>query len=218
MDEAAGTQRLRTLYRAAAGAFIAFAVGMQYWLVVYDRPDVDLVTSTIKFFSFFTIISNLLSALALLLPTLVPNSSLGRFFDRPSVRTALTGYIIIVGVVYFLLLRNLGDRQGWALFFEHVLHYVTPPLFVLDWLLFVPKGDVDWRVGFAALGFPALYIAWTLARGAFTGWYPYPFVDVAELGYPRALVNIAGLIIAFLGLELALFGIGRLLGHKGRTF
>jgi hypothetical protein len=38
------------------------------------------------------------------------------------VRTALTGYIIIVGVVYFLLLRNLGDRQGWALFFEHVLH------------------------------------------------------------------------------------------------
>ena len=212
-----GTHRLRTIYRVAAGSFIAFAVGMQYWLVVGDRADADLVTATIKFFSFFTILSNLLSALALLLPTLVPNTSLGRFFERPSVRTALTGYIIIVGVVYFLLLRNLSHRQGWEMFFEHVLHYVTPPLFVLDWLLFVPKADVDWKVGFASLGFPLLYIACTLVRGAFTGWYPYPFVDVAELGYPRALLNIAGLIAAFLGLELALFGIGRLVGHKGRT-
>jgi hypothetical protein len=210
--------RPKTIYRVAAGAFTAFAVGMQYWLIVYDLPDADLVASTVKFFCFFTILSNVLAALALLLPVLMPDTTLGRFFDRPSVRTGLTGYIIIVGVVYFLLLRNLSHHQGWALFFEHALHYVTPPLFVLDWLLFVPKGDVDWKVGFASLGFPALYIAWTLVHGAFSGWYPYPFVDVPQLGYARTLVNIAGLIVAFLGLELALVGIGRRLGHKGRTF
>ena len=208
----------KTIYRGVAGAFVAFAVGMQYWLVVLDRPDVDLVASTVKFFSLFTILSNVLAALALLLPVLMPSTWLGRFFDRPAVRTGLTGYIIIVGVVYFLLLRNLSHHQGWALFFEHTLHYVTPPLFVLDWLLFVPKRDVDWKVGFASLGFPALYIAWTLVHGASAGWYPYPFVDVPRLGYARALVNIAGLIVAFLGLELALVGIGRRLGHKGRTF
>jgi len=218
MHEGVATQRLKTIFRAAAGGFIAFAVGMQYWLVIYDRPGADLVTSTIKFFSFFTILSNVLAALALLLPVAMPNTSLGRFFDRYSVRTALTGYIIIVGVVYFLLLRDLSHRQGWGLFFEHVLHYVTPPLFVLDWLLFVPKVEVDWRVGFTSLGFPALYLAWTFVHGDSTGWYPYPFIDVPELGYTRALVNVGGLIIAFLGLELALVGIGRLLGHKGRTF
>ncbi len=90
----------------------------------------------------------------------------------------------MVGTVYYALLRNVGHAQGWALFFEHVLHYVTPPLFVLDWLLFVPKGEVAWRNGIACLGFPAAYVGWTLAHGAVSGWYPYPFVDVPALGYP----------------------------------
>ena len=75
---------------------------------------------------------------------------------------------------------------GWQLFFERVLHYVTPPLFVLDWLLFVPKGErrLEDRLRLA-LGFPPLYAVWTLVHGALTGWYPYPFLDVAELGYPQ---------------------------------
>ena len=51
---------------------------------------------------------------------------------------------------------------------------------------------------------------WTLLHGAVSGWYPYPFLDVSELGYPRTLLNIAGLVLAFLVLELALVGIGRL--------
>ena len=29
---------------------------------------------------------------------------------------------------------GLSQRQGWPMFFEYMLHYVTPPLFVLDWL------------------------------------------------------------------------------------
>jgi hypothetical protein len=37
---------------------------------------------------------------------------------------------------------------------------------------------------------------------------------VAELGYPRALANIAGLVLAFLALEVALVGIGRALERR----
>jgi len=145
---------LKTIYRAAAGSFIAFAICMQYWLLVAGKSGEALATSTINFLSFFTILNNVLAAVALLLPLLAPNSAAGRFLDRPSVRTAITGYIIMVGTIYYLLLRNLSQRQGWSMFSEHMLHYVTPPLFVLDWLLFVPKHEVGWRVGFAALGFP----------------------------------------------------------------
>jgi hypothetical protein len=132
------------------------------------------------------------------------------------VRTAIAGYIIIVGTVYYLLLRGVSNAEGWPLFFEQVLHYVTPPLFVLDWLLFVPKGEVAWRTGVAYLGFPAAYAAWTLGHGAVSGWYPYPFLDVPELGYPRTLFNIAGLVLAFLALELILVGIGRLIDRRQR--
>jgi hypothetical protein len=128
------------------------------------------------------------------------------------VRTVVAGYIIMVGTVYYLLLRDLSHRQGFSHALELMLHYVTPPLFVIDWALFVPKRNVDWRVGFAALGFPLAYVVWILVHGALTGWYPYPFLDVSELGYPATLLNIAGLIAIFLALEVALVAIGRRLG------
>ena len=200
---------VKDIYRTIAGAIGLFAVGFQYWSIVLQRSDGAVFTPTVHFFSFFTILTNILAVLALLLPVVAPASRIGRFLDRPSVRTAIAGYIIMVGTVYYLLLRNLGQEEGWTLFFEHVLHYVTPPLFVLDWLLFVRTGEVAFRNGILCLGFPALYVAWTLAHGAATGWYPYPFVDVPELGYPRALLNIAGLVVAFLALELVLVAIGR---------
>jgi hypothetical protein len=202
---------LQTIYRAAAGAFIAFCVAMQYWLLVRGDTFAGMAASSVKFFSFFTILTNVLAAATLLLPLIAPRSAAGQFLARPGMRTAVTGYIIIVGVIYYLLLSGLSQRQGWPMFFEHMLHYVTPPLFVLDWLTFVDKRNLNWRLGLAALGFPLAYIVWTLLHGIAAGWYPYPFLDVTELGYPRASFNIVGLALVFLALEVALVGIGRVL-------
>jgi hypothetical protein len=200
---------IRQIYRLAVGTLGLVAVGVQYWLVMYDKPGAAFFVGTLNFFSYFTILTNLLAAAAMLIPVLMPGSRTGQFFARASVRTAVAGYIIIVGIVYFLLLRDIGHAEGWSLFFDHVLHYVLPPLFVLDWLLFVPKGIVAWRNGFACLGFPALYIAWTLSHGALTGWYPYPFVNVSKLGYGHTFLNIAGLVLAFLALDFLLVAIDR---------
>ena len=201
-----------TIYRAIAGAFIALCVGLQYALTVHAGSLAAVSASSVKFFSFFTILTNLRAAAALLVPLVAPRSWLGEFLSRPSVRTVVAGYLIMVGTVYFLLLRDLSQRQGFSLLLEQTLHYVTPPLCLIDWALFVPKRNVDWRVGFAALGFPLAYVAWILVHGALTGWYPYPFLDVSELGYPVTLLNVAGLIAIFLALEVALVAIGRRLG------
>jgi hypothetical protein len=206
---------LQTTYRAAAGAFTAICVVMQYWLLVRGETFAAMAASSVKFFSFFTILTNLLAAVALLLPLIAPHSSAARFLNRPNVRTAITGYIIIVGVVYYLLLSGLSQRQGWQIFFEYMLHYVTPPLFIVDWLAFVDKRDIDRRVVIGSLWYPLVYLIWTLLHGAVTGWYPYPFVDVADLGYPQALINIAGLVFAFLILQAALVGFGRMLARRG---
>jgi hypothetical protein len=201
-----------TIYRAVAGAFTAFCVVTLYLLTVHGGSLAALGASSLKFFSFFTILTNVLAAAALLMPLVAPRSWIGEFLSRPSVRTVIAGYIIMVGTIYFLLLRDLSQRQGFSLLLEQTLHYVTPPLFVIDWALFVPKRDVDWRVGLGALGFPLVYVAWTLVHGAASGWYPYPFIDVSELGYPVTLLNVAGLIAIFLALEVALVAIGRRLG------
>jgi hypothetical protein len=202
---------MKTLYRTLAGVLGLVAVAGQYWLVTQGKGGAALPTSSVHFFSFFTILTNLLTAAALLAPVVAPDSGLGRFLDRPSVRTAIVGYIVIVGTVYYALLRKLDNATGLHLYLEYVLHYVMPPLFVLDWLLFVPKGEIGWRNGVDSLAYPIAYLAWTLAHGAFAGWYPYPFIDVLKLGYSRMLLNSAGLILAFLAIELLLVALDRLI-------
>jgi hypothetical protein len=134
------------------------------------------------------------------LPWLAPQSRVGRFFDRPSVRTAILAYIIIVAVIYHYLLAKLWNPQGWELVADTIEHVVTPALYVIDWVLFVPKGTL-------------VYAVYSLIHGAVTGSYPYPFINVSNLGYDKVLTNIAVLVFVFLGLGVALIGIDRRMGR-----
>ena len=202
---------METAFRATAAALGWFAITLQYSLFASTRAGPELIGFTINFFSYFTILSNILIALAMTLPWLAPKSRLGTWVMQPSVRTVLAGYIIVVGLVYHLMLRGLFHPQGWRLVCQIILHYVTPTLFVLDWLLFVPKRALTWRVAFGGLVLPVLYIGWTLLHGALGGFYPYPFVNVLRLGYEQVLLNVTGLLLAFVCLLLALVGLGRLL-------
>jgi hypothetical protein len=38
--------------------------------------------------------------------------------------------------------------------------------------------------------YPLGWLVLTVARGAFTGWYPYPFIDPAFVGYGKARLNV----------------------------
>ena len=75
------------------------------------------------------------------------------------------------------------------------LHYVIPPLYALFWVAFIQKGDLQLRTIPAPLIPPLVYGAYTLVHGAVSGFYPYPFVNVAKLGYPQVLLNIVGFIV-----------------------
>jgi hypothetical protein len=86
-------------FRMVAAAIAWFAIILQYHLSV-TGDGAELLTATIRYFSFFTMLSNILVALALTLPWLAPASRLGAFFLRPSVRTALAVYVIVASLVY----------------------------------------------------------------------------------------------------------------------
>lgn len=204
---------VREVYRLLAGTLAVVSVLVLYWYHVRDANAVGLVFDTVTFFSYFTILTNLLVAAALLVPVAVPHSRTGRFLMQPPVRTAIVGYIIIVGLVYHLLLSHIDTAQGLRRFFENILHYVMPPLFVIDWLVFVPKGQVPWRSSFVCLAFPAAYLVWISIYGAVSGWYPYFFINLAELGLAQALVNVTGLAVAFLMMAFALVALDRGLGR-----
>jgi len=198
-------------FRMAAGILGWAALSLQYALVLTGTLGADSFARSVNFFSYFTILTNILAALALTLPWLAPQSALGEFFSRPSVRTAIAAYIIIVMTIVYFVLRHLTDLQGWNFVADLLLHYVMPVLFVIDWLLFVPKQALKLKDTIFWLAFPVIYLVWTFIHGAYSGFYPYPFLNGADLGNARVLLNEAGLLVIFLVLGFILVSGGRLL-------
>jgi hypothetical protein len=165
------------------------ALVVQLWLMVHDSPRPGHATA--NFFSFFTIETNIIVAIV------VTMGVAGRRVSA-SVRGAAATYIAVVGIVYAVLLRNLWNPTGLQKVADVMLHDVVPVLYLLQWAAFGRRGALRFGMGVQWLVFPLAYFAYTLARGAATSWYPYPFVDVSKLGYPRVLFNAVGLIVFFL--------------------
>ena len=95
-----------------------------------------------------------------------------------------------------------------------MLHYVMPLGMLVDWLLFTPRGGLRWRDAAVWLSVPTVYGLWTLVHGAVSGFYPYPFMDVAKLGYPGVLTNMVGLVLGFYLPGLLLVAIDGRLGRN----
>ena len=204
-------------FRMAAGILGWAALSLQYALVLTGTLGADPITRSINFFSYFTILTNILAALALTLPWLAPQSAPGEFFSRPTVRTAITTYIIIVMTIVYFVLRHLTNLQGWDFVADVLLHYFMPVLFVIDWLFLVPKQTLKMKDSLGWLAFPVIYLVWTFIHGTYSGFYPYPFLNTSELGITRVLLNEAGLLVIFLVLGFILVSGGRMLDKNLET-
>ena len=201
-------------YRIGAAIVAWAAVALQYVLILQaPGSPLDL---TVNFLSYFTVLCNILVAVVLSAPLVAPQSRLGRWAMKASVRTCAALFIAVVGVTYHTLLHATWAPEGLQWVANITLHYVVPILYLIDWLAFVRHGDLGWRAALPWLAFPLIYAVWTLIHGATTGWYPYPFADVDALGYGRTLVNLAAFVAAFLGLGLILIAIDRGIGRLRR--
>jgi len=197
---------------AAATAFAAwFALLLQFPLAIANSlaHGMTILGAVIAYFSFFTILTNLAVALVLTYSVFAPDSRWGRFFSSPVVASGTALYIVMVGTVYFLMLRHLWDPEGFQKIADVILHGVVPVMYVAYWILFVPKAALRWKDTLSWSIYPLIYLAWILIRGAISGRYPYPFVDAAQLGYSRVLLNAAMLFASFLVAGLAVVGVCR---------
>ncbi len=138
-----------------------------------------LIGGIIAYLSFFTILTNLLVAVALT-ASLWPRSRMGSFFSRPSLTAALAAYIATVGIIYSLLLREMWNPEGLQKSADILLHDVVPLLFVAGWLFAFSKARLPWKIVLPWLVYPLAYLGFALIRGALTGRYPYPFIDVQQ--------------------------------------
>ena len=159
--------------------------------------------------SFFTIWTNAAVALTLTVPLVLPETRLGRFFRRPGVVAGVAASIAFVMVTYHLLLSHLVNPEGIALLTDVLSHYLVPLLFVGYWWVVSPKETLRWRDPLVWLSYPLVYQVHVLIRGELTGFYPYPFVDVGELGYASVLGNTLGTGAAFVAISLVFVAAGR---------
>jgi hypothetical protein len=217
------TQPRREAWFVAAAIAVLGCYGLllQFYVIIDTAraAGVPVETAVVNYFSYFTISTNLLMTLVLTFSLWKQRSHLSNFCALPTVQTAVAVYMAIVGIVYSLVLRNLWAPEGLQKIADIVLHDATPVLYVLYWLLFVGKHkerdkdkDKDW-LRFsdvpAWLWYPTIYLAYSMIRGAFTGRYLYPFMDVGSLGYPRVALNIVVLVAAFLAMSLLFVAINR---------
>jgi hypothetical protein len=196
------------IFRLACAALLLAGIVSSFVAAPFD-PAMGLAQRIGIFASFFTIVANCLLAAALALPELAPGSAAGRMLARPSVRGGIVVYAVMVGLIYILLLRQLGSPTGLQALADAILHYGAPVIAVVDWVVFVPRGLTRFRDALAWLAVPLAYAAWTLAHGAVASFYPYPFVDVAALGLRPVLAHMALILAGFLGLGLAVVLIDR---------
>jgi len=197
------------VFRSIVGALGTAAIIVQLIVTLTLPTGPDPLTRAVNYFSYFTILSNILAAASMLLPELAPQSSASRFFLRYEVRTAIAVYMIVTCGVYAVLLAGLAHLAGIQYYADVTLHYLMPPLYVLDWLMIRPTQRVEMKSVLHILIFPLVYGIYTLIRGALVGTYPYPFVDVGALGYPTVFFHIAMFCLLFLALGAILVAAGR---------
>lgn len=163
-------------------------------------------------FAYFTIQSNLLLGGTALVLALQPGRSGGELFKTLRLNGVLC--IAVTGIVYHLVLASSADFRGWAAVADFLLHTVSPIVGVLGWLAFGPRGLTDWRIVGWSIVYPLLWLAFTLIRGEFVGFYPYPFTDVGLHGYARVLLNCLLVAVLFLALAAGATTLDRRLRRK----
>lgn len=165
----------------------------------------------LNYFSYFTTLCNFLIAVSLTFSILIPKSRLGTFFSNLSVQSAIALYIFIVSLVYNTVLRGIVLLTGWQYTLDNMVHVIIPILYIIYWLLFRYREILKWSAVFYWIIFPAIYLIYSMVRGAIIGWYPYPFLNAAKLGYPKVFQNICTMLIVFLFGGLILILITRLI-------
>ncbi|ESY69533.1 MULTISPECIES: Pr6Pr family membrane protein [Mesorhizobium] len=185
-----------------AGLIIGLAgLVLQFCITVPASMEAGrgLLGSVVFYLSFFTILTNIGAVLvhaSLLSPT---GYAWLPAFAGPRMRAGVAVSIALVLIIYATVLARLWQPQGLFLLCDILLHYVTPVLFVLWWLMSGADGRTRWSDISWWVLYPIVYLIYALARAPLAGEVPYPFLDVAKNGsgsVAMASLAITGLFLA----------------------
>ena len=202
--------------QVAGLAFGLIGLVLQFCITIPASMEAgrSLLGSIVFYFSFFTILTNIAAVLvhtSLLSPT---GFAWLPAFAGPRMRGGVAVSITLVFIVYRAVLARLWQPQGLFLLCDVLLHYVTPVLFVLWWLISGADGrtrlrDISWWVLY-----PIAYLVYALARAPLAGEVPYPFLDVAKNGAGNVAIAALSITALFLVICVAAVFADHGIGHR----
>ncbi|WP_294893201.1 Pr6Pr family membrane protein [uncultured Gilliamella sp.] len=186
-----------------------FIIGLEtyiYWHTKLRPWQPSTPTGRIIFYySFFTVLSNLMLAFSCLCLTFNPNCN--RYSFKVIRLNGLVG-VIITAIVYNLILRGIHKPPNTLLqFANESLHVILPIIGVLSWLVWGPFRRIQFNVIVGSFLSMLIYGIYIFIRGYLTNQYPYPFINVVRVGYIKALYAAGSVFLLFLGLALLLWAI-----------
>jgi hypothetical protein len=200
---------------AAVVAVVALIANFQYVLGFSTF-------ATANYFSYFTQQSAMANVVVLVVSGLltIRGRSDPRWFA--AVHAVVTTYVIVSGVVFAVIVSQSASHH-YSLAFptsSQVLHFWISGYVLLDWLLAPGRTPVRWRTLWLVEIYPVVWGVFTVVRGRQVRWYPYFFLDPAQVG-PAQFGLYNGIVLAiFLAVLSALIGLSRarpshLLRHRG---
>jgi hypothetical protein len=164
-----------------------------------------------NFLSYFTIQSNLIAVAVFLIGVAWWRTPPTAVWEL--VRGASVLHMTITFVVFAVLLSgtDVDTAIPWV---NAVVHQVMPIAVIADWLIDPPRHRIPFTTSRRWLTFPLVWTAYTLVRGAITGWYPYPFIDPANGGYGSVAVYIVVLLLFGAALCAAIAWVGNALAAR----
>lgn len=164
---------------------------------IKDRENDSVRISVWKFFSYYTNLTNILVCIWVLILVFAPSSPLGSMAKNANVSSAITFYILTVGVANYIVFgfRPLKPMNQIA---DLAVHAVTPIMTIVLWIGYMDKQALFYEYVPYWLIYPLSYAAFTALHGNWSRFYPYPFTNVQELGAFKVALNALGLSICVL--------------------
>lgn len=148
----------------------------------------------IDYFSYFTILSNILITFVFLSFGLGNSKkSLAAKVYAPSVL-----YMCITGIVFWTILKGgHGVHHSIVIpWVNIVLHGITPLVAILGFLLFPPAKKLNYSEIWRWLLFPLIFVFYSLVRGPIAHWYPYVILNPATAGgYAGVAKYVTGILV-----------------------
>lgn len=120
-------------------------------------------------------------------------------------RFCVVTYMMIVGLVYNLMLRNVPTSPDawdynyqWPVVPNEILHVWAPIFLLIEWLMVAGSSRMKYKQVMWLWLYAIAWASFTLIRGYALGWWPYWFLDPTD-----AKVNGIGGQLMYLGAILA---------------